>query len=295
MIGAGIFVLTGIAAGTTGLSLMLAFALNGVVTVFTAMMSPSSAQRSPRRAAATCVSRTRWDGPKASWPGGCRGSRMPWPVRCMRWGSAASRTCCSNERGGAFRTCRSSAPRRRSAWRSRWCSLRSTSVARRRPGWPATSSRLRDHRPGRRGGPGPTTVDPPCGVQVVADRDPDLRAGRNHRDRRGRAAGRAGDVAVPRRATGARAGVGRRPVHALRHDRDPVRWPAVDHLRAERHDLLIDPGVVRDGPRQGPARRLREGPQALQDPVHRLGRPPAGSSCSWLSRSRSRTWPPPRM
>lgn len=38
MIGAGIFVLTGIAAGTTGLSLMLAFALNGVVTVFTAMM-----------------------------------------------------------------------------------------------------------------------------------------------------------------------------------------------------------------------------------------------------------------
>ena len=38
MIGAGIFVLTGIAAGTTGPSLMLAFALNGVVTIFTAMV-----------------------------------------------------------------------------------------------------------------------------------------------------------------------------------------------------------------------------------------------------------------
>lgn len=38
MIGAGIFVLTGIAAGTTGPSLMLAFVLNGVVTIFTAMV-----------------------------------------------------------------------------------------------------------------------------------------------------------------------------------------------------------------------------------------------------------------
>ncbi len=38
MIGAGIFVLTGIAAGTTGPSLMLAFGLNGVVTIFTAMV-----------------------------------------------------------------------------------------------------------------------------------------------------------------------------------------------------------------------------------------------------------------
>lgn len=38
MIGAGIFVLTGIAAGTTGPSLMLAFALNGIVTIFTAMV-----------------------------------------------------------------------------------------------------------------------------------------------------------------------------------------------------------------------------------------------------------------
>ncbi|MCG3179328.1 MAG: hypothetical protein BIFFINMI_01662 [Phycisphaerae bacterium] len=38
MIGAGIFVLTGIAAGVAGPALILAFALNGVITVFTAMV-----------------------------------------------------------------------------------------------------------------------------------------------------------------------------------------------------------------------------------------------------------------
>jgi amino acid transporter/nucleotide-binding universal stress UspA family protein len=38
MIGAGIFVLTGIAAGTAGPALIMAFALNGVITVLTAMV-----------------------------------------------------------------------------------------------------------------------------------------------------------------------------------------------------------------------------------------------------------------
>lgn len=38
MIGAGIFVLTGIAAGTAGPGLLLSFGLNGIVTIFTAMV-----------------------------------------------------------------------------------------------------------------------------------------------------------------------------------------------------------------------------------------------------------------
>lgn len=37
MIGAGIFVLTGIAAGVAGPALILVFLLNGIVTLFTAM------------------------------------------------------------------------------------------------------------------------------------------------------------------------------------------------------------------------------------------------------------------
>lgn len=38
MIGAGIFILTGIAAGVAGPALILSFALNGIVTIFTAMV-----------------------------------------------------------------------------------------------------------------------------------------------------------------------------------------------------------------------------------------------------------------
>ncbi len=65
MIGAGIFVLTGIAAGVAGPGLLLAFLLNGVVTLFAAAPTPNWVPPSTMPAAATCGSssgcRTRRD------------------------------------------------------------------------------------------------------------------------------------------------------------------------------------------------------------------------------------------
>ena len=45
MIGAGIFVLTGIAAGNSGPAALIAFGLNGVITLFTALSRPRSRRR----------------------------------------------------------------------------------------------------------------------------------------------------------------------------------------------------------------------------------------------------------
>ena len=49
MIGAGIFVLTGIAAGVAGPALLLVFLLNGLVALLTAMAYAELGQRDPRR------------------------------------------------------------------------------------------------------------------------------------------------------------------------------------------------------------------------------------------------------
>ena len=49
MIRAGVFALTGFAAGLAGPSLTLAFLLNGLVAMFTAGRTPNSAGPSPRR------------------------------------------------------------------------------------------------------------------------------------------------------------------------------------------------------------------------------------------------------
>ena len=60
MIGAGIFVLTGIAAGHAGPALILAFALNGLVTLLTARLTPSWVRLFPRPEVDTFGSRTDW-------------------------------------------------------------------------------------------------------------------------------------------------------------------------------------------------------------------------------------------
>ena len=85
MIGAGIFVLTGIAAGVSGPASILAFALNGAVTLLTASPTRSWPPPSLKQEAGmhTCGGRFRepWD----LRQDGCFGSRTPWRVASTRW------------------------------------------------------------------------------------------------------------------------------------------------------------------------------------------------------------------
>jgi hypothetical protein len=84
MIGAGIFVLTGLAAGVSGPALLLVFALNGLVTGLTAM----SYAASPKPVAATFGSKKPFPSPTDSFRAGSAGSPMRWPAAFMPWPSA---------------------------------------------------------------------------------------------------------------------------------------------------------------------------------------------------------------
>ncbi len=76
MIGAGIFVLTGIAAGVAGPGALLAFILNGFVTLLTALSYAELASSYPHQAEAMLTSERRFPARWALSPAGCSGSAM---------------------------------------------------------------------------------------------------------------------------------------------------------------------------------------------------------------------------
>ena len=80
----GIFALTGIAAGQAGPALLLAFALNGVLTLCTAMVYAEVGNAIPAAGGGYLWARfgLRWS--CRSSPGGWTGWRTPSPVRSTR-------------------------------------------------------------------------------------------------------------------------------------------------------------------------------------------------------------------
>ena len=74
MIGAGIFVLTGIAAGVAGPAALLAFILNGFVTLLTALSYANWRLLTPNQAEAMLTSERRFPARWALSPAGCSGS-----------------------------------------------------------------------------------------------------------------------------------------------------------------------------------------------------------------------------
>ena len=88
MIGAGIFVLTGIAAGAAGPALILSFALNAIVTVFTAMVYAELGSAIPEAGGGYLWVKEGLPGPNAfqagwmSWHGKSRSKKMAyWPQK----------------------------------------------------------------------------------------------------------------------------------------------------------------------------------------------------------------------
>jgi len=76
MIGAGIFVLTGLAADISGPAALLVFMLNGVVTAFTGLSYAELASRSRKAVVATrSYGRSSTTSARSSWAG-CSGSRI---------------------------------------------------------------------------------------------------------------------------------------------------------------------------------------------------------------------------
>lgn len=70
MIGAGIFVLTGIAAGVAGPALILTFLLNSIVTTVTALSYAELGAAFPECGGGYLWPSKGWAGRRAFWPGG---------------------------------------------------------------------------------------------------------------------------------------------------------------------------------------------------------------------------------
>ncbi len=116
MIGAGIFVLTGIAAGVAGPALIVTFCLNGLVALFTAMSYAELGSCYHDAGGGYLWVKKGLPNGTDFFPDGRVGSPARSPVACMRWASVLISTMyyVNLERlylnGGSYRRIRSSRP-----------------------------------------------------------------------------------------------------------------------------------------------------------------------------------------
>lgn len=94
MIGAGVFVLTGMAAGEAGPGLVLAFVANGLIALIVGACYAELGAMMPRAGERTCGRSRLWGRSPDSSRAGLAGSLRRWHVRFTHWDSGRLQQRC---------------------------------------------------------------------------------------------------------------------------------------------------------------------------------------------------------